>query len=332
MRGTVLLHPRAQRGRTASDVGGQNIEPKFWLTATHVPDSASGTPVAWRLSTDFPNDLFDIFASLYRIDPGFTPMLGFVRRTGILETTGHLDFMPRPHVLGIRQLVLEVVPTWDIIANEQGSLSRVRDWQTASFDWVALGGFLESGDLFGIHVQRFFDAPTAAFPIFRSTNIAPGRYWWTRGQVLYTLSPGRALSASAVLSWGGFYDGHSTEEDLTITWRHGGHLLLGANMSRSRVSLSGGQFTALQTGGRIEYALNTRMDFLGFAQFDNETARVDFDLRFHWIPVIGDDFFVVWNSGYTTDPQAQFRFPDRGALSRPLSGSFIVKLVHRLAP
>ena len=67
-------------------------------------------------------------------------------------------------------------------------------------------------------------------------------------------------------------------------------------------------------------------------QSDNENRRVDFNLRFHWIPVIGDDFFVVWNSGYTTDPRARFRFPDSRALARPLNGAFVVKLVHRFAP
>lgn len=311
---------------------GQNIEPKFWLAATHVPDAAAGTPVAWRLSTDYPNDLFDNFVSLYHIDAGFTPMLGFVRRTGIWETTGHVDYMPRPHALGIRQLVFEFVPTWDIITDERRSLGRARDWQTASFDWIPLGGIFQSGDQFFIHVQRLLDAPAEPFPIFRSTTVVPGRYWWTRGQVEYDLSPGRALSGSAVLGWGGLYDGHDTDVDLAATWRSGGHLILGANLTRSRVSLSTGRFTAIQTGTRLEYAFDTRTDLLAFVQFDNESERADFDVRFHWIPVIGDDMFVVWNSGYTTDPSARFRFPDRRSLSRPLNGALIVKLVHRFAP
>jgi hypothetical protein len=47
--------------------------------------------------------------------------------------------------------------------------------------------------------------------------------------------------------------------------------------------------------------------------------------------VIGDDVFLVWNSGYTTDPLARSRFPDPHALSRPLNGAFVIKVVHRLA-
>ena len=310
----------------------QNLEPKVWIAATHVPDSASGVPLAWRLSADYPNDLFDSFISLYRIDRGFTPMLGFVQRTGIWETTGHVDFMPRPHVPGVRQLDFEFIPTWDIIADERGSLVNVRDWQTARFDWIPLGLTLQSGDQFALHVQRLMDAPSEPFSIFRSTIIYSGRYWWTRGEAQYTMAAGRSLSASALVSWGGFYDGHDTEEDLSATWRSSGHIVLGANLTRSQVELSAGHFTAIETGARAEYAFSTKADVLAFVQFDNETDRVDFDFRFHWIPVIGDDVFVVWNSGYTTEPGARFRFPDREVLAHPLAGALTVKYVHRIAP
>ncbi|MBK5189378.1 MAG: hypothetical protein JJD97_14135 [Gemmatimonadaceae bacterium] len=313
-------------------VGDQNIEPKVWIAATHVPDSAAGTPVAWRLSADYPNDLFDTFASLYRIDRGFTPMLGFVQRTGIWETSGHVDFMPRPRLRGVRQLDFEIIPTWDIIADERGSLARVRDWQTASFEWIPFGVGFQSGDELAIRVQRLMDAPSEPFSIFRTTTIQPGRYWWTRGQVEYATAAERALSVSVRANWGGFYDGHGSETDLSATWRGGGHLILGANVARNHVELSAGRFTALQTGARAEYAFNTRTDLLAFAQYDNETDRVDFDLRFHWIPVIGDDVFAVWNSGYTTEPDARVRFPDRRALADPLAGALTVKFVHRIAP
>lgn len=134
------------------------------------------------------------------------------------------------------------------------------------------------------------------------------------------------------MNWGDFYDGRSTDIELSTTWRGGGHVVLGAALFRSAARLSTGRFTALQTSGRLEYAFSTRTDVLAFVQSSNESERVDFNLRFHWIPVIGDDLFVVWNSGYTTDPLARYRFPDRRALARPLNGALVVKMEHRLAP
>jgi len=313
-------------------IHGQNLEPFAWIAGTQVP-GVRGTPKAWRVATDYPNDLFDNFVSLYRIDAGFTPTLGFVRRTGIWETTGHVDFMPRPKIVGIRQLDFEFpIPTWDIIADEQGSLFRSRDWQTATLQWIPLGATMESGDHFEIDVLRLLDAPPDSFEVFRGVQIAPGRYWWTRGQLQYLSSPGRPLSVTAIVGFGGFYDGTDVETALEATWRQSGHLTLTGGVDRSQVSLSAGTFTALQATGRIEYAFNTRTDFLAFVQYNNEAQRIDFNLRFHWIPTIGDDLYIVWNSGYTTDSSAPHRFPSPHVLGHPLNGALVVKAVHRIVP
>jgi hypothetical protein len=312
-------------------VAGKNLEPSFWIMGSQTPGTP-GFPLAWRFGTDFPNDLVDAFVSLYRIDAGFSPALGFVQRTGIWETTSHIDIMPRPHILGIRQLdLLFPIPSWDIIATASGSPLRSRDWQTATFEWRPLGGEFESGAWFTLDIQRFLDAPADTFEVFRGARIAPGRYWWTRGQLQYQSSKAHRFGFSSLFSWGDFYDGRSTEIDLGGDWRGGGHLILGSTLTRSRVTLPASRFTATQIAGRVEYAFNTRTSLLGFVQYNNEDQRVDFNLRFHWIPRIGDDLFVVWNSGYTTDPLAPHRFPSLHTLGRPLNGALVVKATHRFA-
>jgi len=313
-------------------VHGANLEPKVWVAASKTPGEP-GTPLAWRLSTDNPNDLFDNFVSLYRIDSGFALPLGFVRRTGIWETTGHVDFMPRPGVLGIRQLDFTFpIPSWDIIANETGSLLRSADWQTAWFEWRVFGGDRQNGDHFEVNFQRLMDAPTDTFDIFKGVTIQAGRYWWSRYELQYFMNPGRRLSFGAFVNSGRFYGGHSTDLELTAAWRGGGHLIVSTDLTRTKAELPVGAFTAVLSASRLEYDFNARTSLLAFVQYDNESERVDFNLRFHWIPVIGDDVFVVWNSGYTTEALARFRFPDTRALTRPLNGAFVVKVVHRLTP
>jgi hypothetical protein len=313
-------------------IGGRNVEPSFWIAGTRVP-GVPGTPVAWRVATDYPNDLFDNFVSLYRLDDGYSPSLGFVRRTGIWETTGHIDFMPRPHVLGIRQLdLLFPIPEWDIIADESGTLFRSDDWQTADFQWRPLGGTFQSGAVFELNLQRSLDAPTDSFELFRGNQLPPGRYWWTRGELRYSSAPSHPFSFATVLSAGDFYDGSDTQFSLSGTWRGGGHLILGADVNRDAVRLPAAAFNAVQASARLEYALNTRTDVLAFAQFNNEDQRLDLNLRFHWIPTIGDDVYVVWNSGYTTDPSVPHRFPSAWTLGHPLSSGLVVKAIHRFVP
>ena len=180
-------------------------------------------------------------------------------------------------------------------------------------------------------MRRELDAPSEAFEIFRGATIAPGRYWWTTGDIQYQTSSGRALSAEAILSSGQFYDGRSSSAEVGATFRGGGHLIVGTTYSVTSARLSVARFTAIQTAGRLEYTFNTRTGFLGFVQFNNEFQRVDFNLRFHWIPQIGDDVYAVWNSGYTTDPSVPSRFPSRRVFSHPLNGALILKAVHRIS-
>lgn len=312
-------------------VHGQNLEPKFWIAGSRTPGVA-GVPLAWRLSADNPNDLFDNFVSLYRISAGFDPTLGFVRRTGIWETTGHVDFMPRPHALGIRQFDFNFpLPSWDIISNQTGSLGRTGDWQTAWFEWHLFGADRDNGDHFEMNFQRLLDAPPNTFVLFRGVSVPPGRYWWSRYELQYLTSPAHPLDFAAFVNWGPFYGGRSADVELAATWR-AGHAIVGITGTRTAARLPAGGFTALQTSSRLEYDFDTRTSLLGFVQFTNEDQRVDFNVRFHWIPVIGDDVFVVWNSGYTTNPATRFRFPSTSALNRPLNGAFIIKVVHRLTP
>ena len=312
-------------------VHGQNLEPTFWIVGSRVP-GVPGTPVAFRVATDYPNDLFDNFAALYRIERGFTPTLGFFRRTGIWETQGHVEFKPRPHLLGVRQLSIAVpIPEWDILVPEGGSLARAADWQTASFQWRPLGAEFQSGEQFEVNFQRDLDAPADSFEIFPGVPVPPGRYWWNRWELQFETSQARPVSVWSMVSWGGFYGGRSTEVSLSGSWRPGGHLILGLDLTRTAARLAGGSFAAAQASGRVEYAFDTRTAFEGFVQWNNEDQRVDFNLRFHWIPAIGDDVYVVWNSGYTTDPAARYRFPDSRAWSRQLNGAIVVKAVHRIA-
>ena len=107
---------------------------------------------------------------------------------------------------------------------------------------------------------------------------------------------------------------------------------MGVSATRTAAALPDGNFTALQTATRIEYDFNPRTSLLGFGQFTNEDQRVDFNIRFHWIPVIGDDVYLVWNSGYSTSAATRYRFPAAASLTKPLNGAFIVKIVHRLTP
>jgi hypothetical protein len=309
-------------------VHGENLEPKFWIAGTSVP-GVPGTPLAWRAYIDYPNDIWDNFISLYRVQRGYDPVLGYVLRDGIHETNGHFNWMPRPASGSIRNFDFQLL-SWDIIAGDSGSLTRTGDWGFAEFDVRPFGLQFQSGDQITFDLIRDLDAPADTFHVFPGGAIAPGSYWWTRGRVAAVFAPGRAVSGSVSVGAGGFYDGSATTVTASAVWRSGGRFQLGADAAVSDVRLPGGDFTAVQTAVRLEYDIGTRLSILGFIQHTNEAQRADFQLRVHWIPVIGDDVYVVWNSGYTTYRLAPWRFPAWDALSHQLNGALAIKVIHRI--
>src|SRR5438309_11250363 len=124
------------------------------------------------------------------------------------------------------------------------------------------------------------------------------------------MTPGRPLSFGAFVNWGAVYGGHSTDLELTAAWRGGGHVIVSTDLTRTRADLPVGAFTAVLSASRLEYDFNARTSLLAFVQYDNEIERVDFNVRFRWIPVIGDDVFFVWSFGYIIELMCCFGFPD----------------------
>ena len=309
-------------------VGGQNIEPKLWIAGTQSP-GIPGTPLSWRAYVDYPNDIWDNFAAIYRVDAGFDPVLGFVQAVGIRETNGHINWMPRPESGAIRNYDIQFI-SWDVIAGLEGAATNATNWQYANFDVRPFGLQFQSGDHIAFDIVRALDGPDTAFTIFPGVIIPPGQYWWTSYTASAQLAPGRVVSGSLALTGGGFYDGTQRTVAASVTWRGGGRVSVGADVSLSDVHLSQGDFTAEQTALRFEYDFGTKLSLFGFAQHTNTEQRADFQFRLHWIPRVGDDLFVVWNSGYTTWRLAPYRFPSWDALPRELNGALAIKVAHRI--
>ncbi len=164
-------------------VGGQNLVFGAFAAGAR---SGSGAPgeTAWRLYVDFPNDLMDHFVGFARITRGFDPPLGFVHEDDNTRFTGHFDFFPRPHRLGIRRLHFKTLE-WETVRRLDGTPSH------GSYEITPLGAEFESGDGFGLNLQRQEDDPTVPFEIFPGDTIAPGRYRFDRAELEFSSSAGR---------------------------------------------------------------------------------------------------------------------------------------------
>ena len=290
-------------------VRGQNLVLLGFAAATR--DSAGATTGgAARFGIDYPNDRWDNFVGVSVTGAAFDPALGFVQERDALRFGGHIDFFPRPHRWGIRQLQVTFLE-WDVATHLDGSRSH------ASFAVSPLGGELESGDEFAVTLQRFEDAPAAPFEIFPGDTIAAGRYWYNRAELSVESSAGRPIGFDLTASAGDFYTGTGTELAAALTVRTAPHLITNVEFEQQNVRLATGQFTARSARVRLDVAASPRLSGTLFVQHDNESDRLGFNARFHWIPNLGSDVYVVWNSAWPTgvDAGVPWSRPQRGQLT-----------------
>ena len=299
-------------------IEGQNLVLLGFAAATR--DSAGATTGgAARFGIDYPNDRWDNFVGVSVTGAAFDPALGFVQERDAIRFGGHIDFFPRPHRWGIRRLHVTFLE-WDVSTHLDGSRSH------ASFELSPLGGELESGDEFAITLQRFEDSPDEAFEIFPGDTIAVGRYGWNRAEATVESSAGRPVGFDLQLSAGNFYTGSGTEVQAALTVRTAPHLITNLEFEQQDVRLTTGRFTARTTRLRLDVAASSRLSGTVFVQHDNESDRLRLNFRFHWIPNLGSDLYLVWNSGWPTGLSGGIPW------SRPQRGQLTGKFVYYFRP
>lgn len=298
-------------------VRGQNL---VVLGTLAFDNDTSGGPAARyaRVVVDYPNDNADIVLRYDHVGNGFDPALGFVQQSGISRFAGQIELTPRPRRLGVRKLAF-VVPSWDWVRYDDGSLSNAR------VSVRPIGAEFEDGSSIELNLQRSWDVPVEAFELFPGTVVDSGRYRWDRAELQVETSPSRPLRLELTTSMGEFYDARGESVEFGVFGRMQPHLLLGLEGEWQRFHGAGdASFTARVGRVRLDYAVGPRLGATFFGQWDNESNRLAFNARVRWNRAPGSDAYVVWNSAWPTglDGGIPWRRPGRGAL--------IVKYVHYL--
>jgi len=296
----------------------QNLVILGFASALH---DSTGAPVAGaaRFGIDYPNDRWDNFIGVNVTGADYTPALGFVLETGVVRHTGHVDFFPRPERWGIRRLHVTFIE-WDVTTHLDGPRSH------ASFAVSPLGAELESGDQFAVTLQRFEDVPDTPFEIFPGDTIAAGHYWYNRAELSLESSAGRPVGFDLTMSAGDFYSGTGSEMAAALTVRTAPHLITNLEFEEQDVRLAASRFIARSTRLRLDVAATPRLAGTLFLQHDNASERLRLNVRFHWIPNLGSDFYLVWNSGWPTGLSGGIPW------GRPQRGQLTAKLVYYFRP
>ncbi len=270
-----------------SDVLGSNtLIIGAGLAGTQNPGVKSDN-LAYRLYADFPNDFIDHFIGVRVVQGNFDPQVGFQDRNNFRKYSWTFRIRPRPEGIGMQYIEFKPVEV-DYYTNPDGSV------QSLNYEGRLLGFKTKSGELFEWNLQRFADSPRETIDFFGNA-VAPSTYWWTRWELQLETNQSRSLSFFSLYSWGGFYTGDRQRLTLESLAKLSRRFSAGLDYTRNSVQLPSGQFLTDEVGGNLTYGFSTTLISSLLAQWNSEDKEMSMNLRFHWIPKIGSDVYLVVN-------------------------------------
>ena len=254
-------------------------------------DRAAGRP-AWaaQLGAEWRADLFEAGANYIDVDPAFKAGLGFVRvRERLIGVRG--SFKPRPRMWGVRQF--EITPSL-VRYDDNERVLRSRETQ------LTFATAFESGDRIELSGQSSFERVVRPFAIGPGVTLPPASYDWNGATLAVRSYNGRAMSGSASLTVGQFYDGDKRTLNLQGDLRPGKLLSLNPTYQVNDADLGPGSFVTHLFGLRANVSFSTSLLTSAYVQYNSAGQLAATQVRFNYIFRTIDNLFVVFNNSLFT--------------------------------
>lgn len=279
---------------TSSMFGDKNLNIGAVFTQNFKADDFNTKANAHRIYLSYPNDKLEFDMAWQRSAPSFEPEVGFLRRDNFQEFYTELEWKPRPKnfLKWVRQFSFKGLDMNYFIFDD------TKELQTFFYEIRPLGFETRSGEFFEFNVQWRAEGLREPFEITDGIIIPKGEYWYNRLEIQASSFEGRTWSVSTRINMGQFLTGNSTESSYNLSWRASRFFKIAVNYEKNWIDLPEGNFTTDLIGNRIEYAANPNLYGSLFSQWNSEDEEAIFNFRLHWIPIIGADFFFIFNQAY----------------------------------
>ena len=242
---------------------------------------------SYRANVSYNGDRYGVTYEKLRVDSGFSPEVGFLRRSAFDRQYGSLRFSPRPK-RSKRIRKYNYSANYDYIANPTGRLES-RD---VNAGW---GITFQNGDGFNAQVGRSYEYLPAPFAIAPGVRLPVGGYGFGDIGATWTQGNQHRIAGSFSLTHGSFYNGSRT----TLSYSGARielspRLSLEPSVSFNAVDLEQGSFTTRLLSNRTTFTVTPRMFISGLVQYNSSTSAVSTNLRARWEYRPGSELFVVY--------------------------------------
>jgi len=215
------------------------------------------------------------------VSKDFDPQLGFVSRTNVIGTTPGIFWWYRGKRLPFKKWLRAYEPSIFPEFYHQVSTGKLveRTW-TVYPVWLNL----QSGAYFGYSITPTYQYLTENFEPL-GVRILTGGYNYVRNQIYASTDPSRKLNLQVIYNWGTYFNGKLESGDWTLQFAPSPHFSLSGRFNRNYFKSVGESDTTTRIDlysleGR--FALNPRLQLIGFYQHNAESNSQNYNVRLSW--------------------------------------------------
>jgi len=246
--------------------------------------------------------LYDI--SYARGGPDYNPAMGFESRS---------DFNRIGNSIGYRWLAKEASTLYKYDINFDFSIFRRNADNSIESAEMGPSANIEfkKGGWAGVWAKFLEENLTDSLELPEETHIPPGNYKFADFGGYYQMPFSRQNRLGVNISFGTFYDGHWLTAGTGPSWTISEHLRLSGQYQFTTASFPDRQqkFTVHLVQLRLNANLNTKLSTRSFVQLNTAGNLIGINFRLRYNAREGNDFYLVYNEGLTTDRSGNPRLP-----------------------
>ena len=224
---------------------------------------------------------FKIWLGESVVTKNFNPEMGFLSRTDVIATSPGINWYYRGSKLPFKKFIRAFEPGFTPDFYHQASTGKLVESSLFLFPmWLNF----QKGGFFGYGInpsyQHLFESFT---PV--GINILPGEYNYTRHQFFFRTDPSKMLNLMSDFSMGTYFNGRLMAGDFTLQFAPIPHLSIKGRFNRYHFKNVGeSEITTNVDLYSIEgrFALNPRVQLIGFYQKNTENTSDNYNIRLSW--------------------------------------------------
>ena len=256
-------------------------------------DEASG--MAYGVQAQSRSSRWETDFRAQRIEEGFDPALGFVRRAGVDRYQAGAEHTWRSEdeasLFRTVESGVDLIVARDLVGTEDRwsvplDVARLQFW---------------SQDEISLRVTRQAETIDSAFELGDGdAQVAPGDYDETRFRLRFESNDRRLAGIESSVEFGDYYGGSIQRMSVEPVYIPNAHVRLGMSFEDVQIELEdgGGDFRTQLYTWRVDLNFNPMTSWNTFLQYDTEGKNLSSQTRLRWIIEPGRELFVVGLMGF----------------------------------